>query len=74
MEWNVKGHEWAAQLLQQHIISGQVRHAYLFSGPPGVGRRTLALRFAQAINCTQPPAPGMPCGTCLMCTHLSRMQ
>jgi DNA polymerase III subunit delta' len=74
MEWNVKGHEWAAQLLQQHIATGQVRHAYLFTGPPGVGRRSLALRFAQAINCTQPPAPGEPCGTCRMCTHMARMQ
>ncbi|MDX9864223.1 MAG: DNA polymerase III subunit [Anaerolineaceae bacterium] len=74
MEWNIKGHEWAVQLLQQHIVSGQVRHAYLFAGPPGVGRRTLALRFAQAINCTQPPAPGVPCGTCRMCTHIARMQ
>ena len=74
MEWNVYGQEWAAHMLEEHIVHGQVRHAYLFSGPPGVGRRTLALRFAQALNCTQPPKPGEPCGTCRMCTQIERMQ
>lgn len=74
MNWNISGHEWAVNLLQQHISRGGLRHAYLFTGPPGTGRRTLALRFAQAINCLQPPAPGHPCGTCRMCIQLERMQ
>ena len=74
MEWNVLGHEWAAGLLSQHIARGEVRHAYLFSGPAGVGRRTLALRFAQAINCQNPPLPGEPCGICRSCKQLERMQ
>jgi DNA polymerase III subunit delta' len=74
MEWNVLGHEWAAQLLQRHVAAGEVRHAYLFSGPTGVGRRTLALRFAQALNCTQPPAPGEPCGSCRLCILIEQMQ
>jgi DNA polymerase III subunit delta' len=74
MEWNVLGHEWAAQLLQRHVAAGEVRHAYLFSGPNGVGRRTLALRFAQALNCTQPPAPGEPCGSCRLCILIGQMQ
>ena len=74
MEWDVLGHEWAAKLLAQHIANGEARHAYLFSGPPGVGRRTLALRFAQALNCSQPPAPGQPCRTCRDCQQIERLQ
>lgn len=74
MSWNLIGHEWAARLLQQHIARGEVRHAYLFSGPPGVGRRTLALRFAQALNCAQPTNPGEPCGVCRICRGIERMQ
>lgn len=74
MEWNVLGHEWAAVFLQQQIKRDEVRHAYLFSGPAGVGKRTLALRFAQALNCLQPPAPGLPCGHCRLCQQIERMQ
>lgn len=61
-------------MLTQHITSGSLRHAYLFSGPRGVGRRTLALRFAQAINCPQPLAPGQPCGQCRICRQIEAMQ
>ena len=74
MDWNVLGHEWAAEMLATHIARGETRHAYLFAGPPGVGRRTLALRFAQALNCLEPPAPGMACGTCRACRQIERMQ
>jgi DNA polymerase III subunit delta' len=74
MEWNILGHEWASQLLQRHIAAGEMRHAYLLCGPPGVGRKTLALRFAQALNCLQPPSPGEPCGTCRLCILTWQMQ
>src|SRR5215510_15571291 len=72
--WNLVGHEWAVDMLQKHIIHGTTRHAYLFSGPPGVGRRTLALRFAQALNCPTPLAPGIPCGVCRDCKQIEAMQ
>ncbi|PKO04789.1 MAG: hypothetical protein CVU41_15635 [Chloroflexi bacterium HGW-Chloroflexi-3] len=74
MEWMIHGHEWAAQILQKHITQNNVRHAYLLSGPPGIGRRSLAIRFAQALNCTQPPAPGEPCGECRLCKQIAKMQ
>lgn len=74
MNWDIIGHEWAVELLREHIRKDCVRHAYLFVGPPGVGRRTLALRFAQALNCLQPTAPGEPCGTCRTCRQIERMQ
>ncbi len=74
MSWNIAGQSWAADMLQQQIAGGKLRHAYLFSGPTGVGRRTLALRFAQAVNCTQPPAPGDACGKCRTCRQIDKMQ
>lgn len=74
MNWGLLGHEWAVALLRRHIIQGAYHHAYLFTGPQGVGRRTLALRFAQALNCPQPLAPAEPCRTCRTCTQIERMQ
>jgi DNA polymerase-3 subunit delta' len=72
--WNLLGHEWAVDMLKQHIAREAVRHAYLFTGPPGAGRRTLALQFAQALNCPQTTTPGEPCGTCRECKQFENMQ
>ena len=72
--WNILGHEWAVDMLRQHAARGEARHAYLFSGPPGLGRRTLALRLAQALNCPKPLAPGIPCGLCRDCKQIETMQ
>ena len=72
--WGVIGHEWAVQLLRQHIATQTPRHAYLFTGPLGIGRRTLAIRLAQALNCSNPPAPGEPCRTCRTCKQIEAMR
>jgi DNA polymerase-3 subunit delta' len=61
-------------MLYQHAARGEFRHAYLFCGPPGLGRRTLALRFAQALNCPTPLEPGVPCGTCRDCKQIEGMR
>jgi len=74
MTWNAAGHEWAVGLLQGHLAHEDVRHAYLFTGPPGIGRRTLALQFAQALNCLHPPTPGEFCGECRICRQTAAMQ
>jgi DNA polymerase III subunit delta' len=72
--WNLIGHEWAVDMLKKHIVNGTTRHAYLFAGPPGLGRRTLALRFAQALNCQTPLSAGIPCGACRDCKQIEAMQ
>jgi len=61
-------------MLKKHVVHGTTRHAYLFAGPPGLGRRTLALRFAQALNCETPTGAGIPCGECRNCKQIASMQ
>lgn len=73
MDWNIHGHDWALNLLHTHAAGDKLRHAYLFTGPEGVGRRTLALCFAQALNCSDPPAPGEFCGSCRQCRQTQSM-
>ena len=72
--WNLLGHTWAVDMLRQHVANHTARHAYLVTGPPGLGRRTLALHLAQALNCTQPPSPGEFCGTCRDCRQIAAVQ
>lgn len=72
--WDLIGHEWAVDMLKKHVVNGTVRHAYLVAGPPGLGRRTLAIRFAQALNCERPVEAGVPCGECRGCRQIAAMQ
>jgi DNA polymerase III subunit delta' len=74
MSWNIMGHEWAVKLLSEHIRSGGERHAYLITGPAGVGKRILALCFAQALLCANPPEPGDFCGECRPCKMTALQQ
>jgi DNA polymerase-3 subunit delta' len=56
-------------LLDRSLREGRLRHAYLFAGPPHVGKGTLALSLAQAVNCDQPDPP---CGDCRSCRRIAR--
>jgi DNA polymerase-3 subunit delta' len=69
MPWNVVGHEWAVEMLKRDLAQNRVRHAYLFTGPEGVGKRTLAAEFARALLCSSPDAP---CGQCRHCQLTAR--
>lgn len=66
--WSIVGHEWAVQLLQSSLDNGRLPHALLIAGDPQVGKRTLALALASAINCEQ---PGRPCGRCRSCSKIA---
>ncbi len=68
--WNIYGHEWAVAQLRQNIRTGQVAHAYLFVGPPRVGKALLALRLAQALNCER--QSGDPCLQCRACRRIEQ--
>jgi DNA polymerase III subunit delta' len=70
MAWPILGHGWAVDLLKQHLRAGGVRHAYLFTGPDQVGKRTLALAFAMALTCPEASAEAEACGRCRTCTSM----
>jgi DNA polymerase-3 subunit delta' len=74
MKWNLIGNQWAEEILQSHLSHDNLRHAYLFTGPEGVGREALAIAFAKAINCENPPEKGGFCDVCRNCVQIGKQQ
>ena len=74
MEWDFVGNEWAVQMLQNQVVQGSTRHAYILAGAQGTGKRTLALRFIQALNCPAAVSTGNPCMECRSCRQVNAMQ
>lgn len=72
MSWAaVIGQPLAVRLLRQAVTGDRVSHAYLFTGPDGVGKRTVALELAKALNCAAPTPQGGACDQCISCRKLS---
>ena len=66
--WQVIGQSRAVSLLERSLEIETLAHAYLFVGPHQVGKMTLALNLAQALNCE---ANERPCGKCDACQRIS---
>ncbi|HPK42451.1 MAG TPA: AAA family ATPase, partial [Synergistales bacterium] len=67
----VVAQEAAVHLLRREIASGKNSHAYLFSGPRGSGKTTLARIVAKAVNCLDRDEEGEPCGQCPSCVSIA---
>lgn len=65
------GQEHVARSLQHALERDRVAHAYLFSGPRGVGKTSVARIFAQALNCTG-GQDFEPCGSCSNCQQIAQ--
>ena len=69
--WQVVGQGRALQILETSLATGRLSHAYLFAGSPHVGKTTLSLDLARAVNCvSSESAP--PCQECLQCRRIAR--
>ena len=58
--------------LSARAARGEIAHAYGLFGPRSIGKRTVALRIAQMLNCLDPKQPAGGCGVCISCTKIER--
>ena len=66
---DVVGQEEIKKILSTSIVNGTITHAYLFSGPRGTGKTTMAKILAKMVNCLN-PVNGNPCNECTNCKNL----
>jgi len=70
---DVVGQEHITETLKNAIKNNRIAHAYLLTGPRGVGKTTTARIFAKALNCEN-PANAEPCNKCDMCLDIQNLQ
>ena len=65
----VIGQSHVVRTLESAVRSGRIAHAYVFAGPRGVGKTSIARILAKSLNCVEGPTPE-PCGVCRSCTEI----
>ena len=65
---DICGQEAIVKIIKNSIINNKISHAYLFAGPRGTGKTSLAKVFSKIINCEN-PHNCTPCGVCVNCTQ-----
>ncbi|MFP4179970.1 MAG: DNA polymerase III subunit gamma/tau [Spirochaetaceae bacterium] len=68
---SVVGQDFVVSTLKSSLQLERIAHAYLFSGPRGVGKTSAARILAKALNCEKGPT-AEPCGTCSLCSEIAR--
>ncbi len=73
MPWrSIRGHDRAVEALRRTMAQGRLPHAFLFVGPEGIGKRSFAETFAQALLCERAPEADLdPCGACPSCLQVA---
>src|SRR5438874_1365604 len=69
-DWKFIGNAEAVTSLQHATASGHLAHAYLFTGPAGVGKTTLARRLVQSLMCEHADVDARPCLECRSCRQV----
>lgn len=68
MSWQgIEGHDAVIEQFRRALDRGRLASTFLFVGPPGIGKRTFAVKLAQALLCEGPHAQLNPCGNCHGC-------
>lgn len=73
MSWQgIEGHDQVVERFQRILVGGRLASTFLFIGPAGIGKRTFALKLAQALLCERAPESDLaPCGHCPSCQQVS---
>jgi DNA polymerase-3 subunit delta' len=65
--WQVSGQDMAVNFLEKALTGGRLGHAYLLVGPHQIGKTTLAIDLAKAVNCLN---SSPPCNNCTQCSRI----